>query len=222
MVRRALCATDRAIGEAPALAVPSGTRNLLGELEVAELWNRRELGGELSVRDLCEMGTCNPGDALARPWGRPVGRIVEGALADLACTSKAKPDPYASVVDATERDVRLVIVGGRPAYGTPTLLRDAGAASVEIVSVAGIRRGLDMTLPAELLPEDPVLAEQATMSWADGLAAMEDVRRDPFGAVTRARESVPRGSDSARARPRHARARRWRGILARAHRRRTA
>lgn len=174
---------------------PSGTRNVLGELKVADLWNRRSLDGELNAQDLCEMVTVNPGDALARAWGRPVGQIVEGALADLACTMPVKADPYDSLVAASERHVRLVVVGGRPAYGTPSLLRDAGSTSVEIVSVAGVRRGLDMTLPPERLPDNPALAARAEMSWADGIAAMEAVRRDPFGAVMRARDATPRGEE---------------------------
>jgi hypothetical protein len=172
---------------------PSGTRNLLGELKVASLHNAASLGGELSAFDLCSMVTASPGAALERAWGRPVGRLVEGALADMACTIAVAPDPYESLVAATERHVRLVVVGGRAAYGTASLLRAAGASSVEPLTVAGVRRGVDMTLPPERLPDDPALAAEATMSWRDGLAAMERVRRDPMGEVQRARESTPRG-----------------------------
>ena len=73
---------------------PSGTRNLLGELKVASRWNRVALAGALDPADLVELATANPGDTLAGPWAVPVGRLIEGALADLACFANVHPDPW--------------------------------------------------------------------------------------------------------------------------------
>ena len=53
---------------------PSGTKNLLGELKVAALWNDEALAGALDARELGMMATANAGDALARCWGVDVGR----------------------------------------------------------------------------------------------------------------------------------------------------
>jgi len=169
-------------------------RNLLGELKVAALWNERSLGGALDDRELCELVTAQPGDALALAWKRPVGRLVPGALADL-CVVRPRngDDAFRSLVRATEVDVRLVIVGGRPAYGLRSLLSEAGAPQAEAVTFGGLRRGLVMQLPADRVPADPAVAAEANLSWADGLRRLQAVQRDPAGEVRRARERRPRG-----------------------------
>ena len=174
---------------------PSGTRNVLGELKVAAEWNQQSLGGVLTDADLVEMATSNPGDTLASPWKVQVGRLVPGALADIAVFAHVHPDPWRTVVDATERHVRLVMVGGRPAYGNTALLARAGAVDVEQITVAGVRRGIVMRLPEELLPAEPDLQAQATKSWAAGLAELERVWNDPAAAVRAARQRRGVGED---------------------------
>lgn len=175
---------------------PSGTRNVLGELKIAAAWNAAALGGALSDEDLVEMVTANPGDTLARPWGVQVGRLVPGALADIAVfTHSGRDDPWRTVLDATERQVRFVMVGGRPAYGNTSLLRDAGATGVEPITVTGVRRAIVMTLPDELLPDSPDLVRQANKSWADGLAELAAVWADPKRAVERARRQRAVGAE---------------------------
>lgn len=166
---------------------PSGTRNVLGELKIAAAWNEHGLAGALDDADLVEMVTANPGDTLARPWGVQVGRLVPGALADIAVFSTLDDDPWRNVMRATERHVRLVLVGGRPAYGNMSLLSAAGATEPEPIVVAGVRRGIVMTLPDELQPSAPDLQAQANKSWSDGLAELGAVWDDPAGAVRRAR-----------------------------------
>ncbi len=176
---------------------PSGTRNVLGELKIASTWNDTTLGGALSDADLVEMVTANPGDTLARPWGVQVGRLVPGALADISVFStKTGADPWRAVLAATERNVRFVMVGGRPAYGNRSLLAAAGAAEVEPIMVAGIRRGIVMTLPEELWPAEPDLQRQANKSWADGMRELADVWTDPAAAVRRARQQRAVGVDA--------------------------
>ena len=116
---------------------PSGMKNVLGELKVAALWNDERLDGALSDQQLAEMVTANPGDTLALAWGRQVGRLVPGALADLMVTSRRHDDVHTSLVQANERHVRLVIVGGRPVVGITSLLKAAGATDIEPLSVGG-------------------------------------------------------------------------------------
>jgi 5-methylthioadenosine/S-adenosylhomocysteine deaminase len=168
---------------------PSGTRNVLGELKVATRWNRVALDGALEPADLVELVTANPGDTLARPWQAPVGRLVEGALADLACFAPVRADPWQTVLTATERHVRLVVVGGRPVYGNRALLERAGVQRAESITVAGVRRGVVMDLPDELMPEEADLRAEATKSWAQGLQELRAVWKDPGGAVRRARDA---------------------------------
>ena len=84
------------------------------------------------------MVTANPGDALALAVeARRSARLVEGALADLCALRRRDDDPYQSLLRSTEADVRLVVVGGRPAYGLRSLLADAGVAGGR---AGGLRR----------------------------------------------------------------------------------
>ena len=158
---------------------PSGSKNLLGELKVADLWNRRAtadggLGGAFDDQQLCAMVTANPADAVG--WGDRLGRVRAGLQADLVVFRRRHPDPWRNLVEATERDVRLVLVGGRPVYGTPGLLRAAGAADREPIVVGGARREIAMVDPA--VPD-------ADMTWAQVRAALEAARHDPAGAERR-------------------------------------
>ena len=75
---------------------PSGTRNVLGELKVAATWNQESRSvARSSDADLVEMATANPGDTLAGPWGVQVGRLVDGALADVAVFADVARRPVA-------------------------------------------------------------------------------------------------------------------------------
>ncbi|HZD37411.1 MAG TPA: amidohydrolase family protein, partial [Actinomycetes bacterium] len=73
---------------------PSGSKHLLGELKVADLWNRAPggLGKAFSDVELCEMVTANPADALG--WDRRIGRVQPGLLADLLVLRRRLPDPH--------------------------------------------------------------------------------------------------------------------------------
>jgi 5-methylthioadenosine/S-adenosylhomocysteine deaminase len=179
---------------------PSGTKNLLGELKVAALWNDEALAGALDARELGAMATANAGDALARCWGIDIGRLRPGAAADILVTTNrlsAGDDPHANLLRVDERNVRLVLVGGRPVLGTRSLLAAAGARRVEGLQVGGVSKGVVMRLPPELLPEDPALQAEANLSWSAGRAAMQRVVDDPAKAVRQAREAAerrPRGA----------------------------
>lgn len=166
---------------------PSGTKNLLGELKVASLWNDEALGGALSAEELCATATANPGDALVRCWGKQVGRLQPGALADLMVTSERDTNVYKNLLRVSEKHVRLVVVGGRPAYGSRALMEACGSKRLEKIRVAGADKAIAMKLPDELLPPDPLLAAQANLSWRAGLAAMRRVVKDPAAAVRTAK-----------------------------------
>jgi len=152
---------------------PSGSKNVLGELKVADLWNRVALNGAFSDVELCEMVTSNPGDVLARAWGPRIGRIKKDLMADLVVMARHRTDPFRNLIEGTERHVQLVLVGGRAVYGNRSLMTAAGALSPEPISVAGIERAISMVDPA--IPD-------ANMSWPEVLGALESARADPAGA----------------------------------------
>jgi 5-methylthioadenosine/S-adenosylhomocysteine deaminase len=142
---------------------PSGSRNLLGELKIADIALRDPnlLGGsralitELSTTGkqgdaladaeraldqlLVDMVTRNP--AAAVRWQDEVGSIEPGKTADLFLITQPDrnrrddipPSPYRSLIDATERDVRLVIVGGDPLVGNVELMQQLKPDQAEVI-----------------------------------------------------------------------------------------
>lgn len=155
---------------------PSGTKNLLGELKAARV-TADHLGWSLSDHELVMMATANPGDVLARAWNRQSGRLQPGALADvLVLDGAGQQDPWAAVVAATERDVRLVVVAGSPRYGTAALMSKAGAREVASITVAGRSRRLALT--------HPTTADRWT--WDSVVDRLEAVRAHPRAEVEQA------------------------------------
>ena len=153
---------------------PSGSKSLLGELKVADLWSRTHLTGQLGAEDICRMVTCNPADALG--WSDRIGRLRPGLHGDVAVVAERDPDPYKNLVAATERDVRFVAVNGEPFYGLPSLLRRGGATNAEPIRVAGRNRAIVLVYPD--VPD-------ADMTWKQVVDSLEDARADPNGAHAR-------------------------------------
>jgi cytosine/adenosine deaminase-related metal-dependent hydrolase len=161
---------------------PSGTRNVLAELKVASLVSD-EKGWEFSPFDLVKMITANPGDVLAQAWQHPVGRLEPGALGDVTVIAAhaeegSRPDPFKTILRATEADVRLVMVDGRPLYGTEEFMRQAGVKQTSRIAVAGETRRLVLTK-----------FEGGGERWTykEVVARLEEVRDDPKTAIERAR-----------------------------------
>jgi cytosine/adenosine deaminase-related metal-dependent hydrolase len=148
---------------------PSGTKNLVGELKVADLWNREHFDGAFSDRELVKMVTQNPAKAVG--WTNRLGRVAPGLLADLVVTLRRDDEhPDRNLIDSTELDVHLTVVAGRPVYGTGELMRDGEVASTEPIYVAGARRTIQLLDPG--VPD-------ADMSWAEVMQTLELARTDP-------------------------------------------
>ena len=117
------------------------------------------------------MVTSNPGSALSGVWPHPVGVVEQGALADLIVVRRSGADVYRSLIEATETDIRLVIVGGRARYGLKSLMARL-APSGTVIAVGRMSRVIDYGDPA--------------VTWKTVLAELEEVRADPAGASGRA------------------------------------
>jgi cytosine/adenosine deaminase-related metal-dependent hydrolase len=150
---------------------PSGTKNLLGELKVADLYNRSTLDGLLSDEEICRMVTCNPADALG--WEGHLGRLRAGCCGDVVVLSRREDDVYRNLLLALEADVRLVAINGYPMYGETALMQAGAAVNPEPIDVGGLARTIS-------LRDERI--EDADMSWPEVLAALEHVREDPAGA----------------------------------------
>jgi cytosine/adenosine deaminase-related metal-dependent hydrolase len=147
---------------------PSGTKNLLGELKVARSWSENS-GWGLTDHQLVAMVTSAPGDALARAWQAQVGRLQPGALADVTVLSRRSDDVWTNAVTARERDVQLVVVGGRGRYGTKPLMDRAGERATTPVRIGRYSRRVPT-----VRPDDP----SAVWPWAEILGRLDAVRAD--------------------------------------------
>jgi 5-methylthioadenosine/S-adenosylhomocysteine deaminase len=137
---------------------PSGSGNLLEELKIADIALRDPvlLGGSRSLvpalrsdraldRALVAMVTRNPARTLR--WGRRVGSIAPGRVADLVMIEGSARSPYRSLIDATERDVRLTLVGGDPLAGDAAEMRALKRGDYETIHSAagGFTKAIDVT-----------------------------------------------------------------------------
>ena len=133
--------------------------------------------------DLVKMITANPGDVLAQAWQRQAGRLQPGALGDVAViAARPKTDPFKTILRATEADVRLVVVNGRPLYGTEALMRQAGATHTSEINLNGQLQGQSRRLALTRFD-----ADVQSWSFGDVLKRLEEVRADPKAAIERSR-----------------------------------
>lgn len=113
---------------------PSGSKNVLGELKVADLYNHTQLGDHFSARQICEMTTVNPAAALG--WSDRLGSLKTGLHGDFVVMRKRAGDVYKALIRSTERDVQLVAINGYPMYGTSELMHAASAVNPEPIEVS--------------------------------------------------------------------------------------
>lgn len=99
---------------------PTGSKNLLGEVKVAWLYNQHHLGGLFKARDIVAMATRNAARILK--WEKVAGTIQAGARADLLVIDGVATDPYETLLHARETDIRLVMINGVARYGWPALM----------------------------------------------------------------------------------------------------
>lgn len=114
---------------------PSGTHNVLAELKVAAAAYRDRYGSELPPRLLAEMITVNPAKAIG--WENRAGRLASGLNADVVILKRNGGDPYQTLLAATEKSVRLVVVGGEPLFGDPEIMNILKPNDTELLTVTG-------------------------------------------------------------------------------------
>jgi len=100
---------------------PSGSKSSLGELKVADLVNKHALNNVFSDREMVEMVTVNPAQAMG--WQGNLGRIVPGYLADMIVVDRSAQDPYRNLINSIEENIKLVMVRGEVLFGDALLVR---------------------------------------------------------------------------------------------------
>lgn len=99
---------------------PSGSKNMLAEIQYAAKLNKTTLGGFFSNQQLFEMATSIP--ARIAHIDDKVGAIQPGLFADLFLLHGDATQPFDSLVQSKPQDVSLVVVNGVPIYGDATLM----------------------------------------------------------------------------------------------------
>jgi cytosine/adenosine deaminase-related metal-dependent hydrolase len=134
---------------------PSGSKNLLNELKVARLAADRA-GVGLTSKDFAAMVTRTPATMLG--WGDHLGMLKKGYHADLIVVAGKTANPYDALVNATEADLSLVVIGGTPRAGTPSLMTALGVgAGTETITVGGSPRVLNLVEASA----DPAVAQDS-------------------------------------------------------------
>jgi 5-methylthioadenosine/S-adenosylhomocysteine deaminase len=119
---------------------PSGSKSILGELKAADLVNKNDLKTPFTDRELVEMVTRRPAEAMN--WGDKLGQIAPGYLADLIIVDEKRPDVYRNLIDAIEENIQLVVIRGEALYGDAAALRGALASgdNLETLTTFGNKR----------------------------------------------------------------------------------
>ncbi|MBW2254979.1 MAG: amidohydrolase family protein, partial [Deltaproteobacteria bacterium] len=94
--------------------VPSGSSQMLRELQCADYLDTYHFGDAFSDRDLWRMATFNAAQALGADQ---LGLLAEDYVADVAIYDGRLRSPYRAVLDAAVDDVVLVLRGGTPLHG---------------------------------------------------------------------------------------------------------
>ncbi|HEY3359336.1 MAG TPA: DUF4215 domain-containing protein, partial [Polyangia bacterium] len=98
--------------------LPSGSMNLLRELQCADSLNQKYLAHYFTDRDLWLMVTANA--AAASATDDVIGVLAAGKVADIAIFDGAVHHDYRAIIDAQPQDVALVMRAGKVLYGEST------------------------------------------------------------------------------------------------------
>ena len=118
--------------------IPSGSMNMLRELQCADLLNQDYLGGTFSDEELWQMATKN--GAVALGVSDQIGFIEEGYIADLVIYQTSGRDPYRAVIEASPDQVSLVLRGGEALYGDASIISGLRPQGCEEDDVCGVRK----------------------------------------------------------------------------------
>jgi len=127
---------------------PSGTKNNLHELKVADMWNREILDNHFTDYELAEMVTSNPAEI--SNWEGFVGQLKTDMYADIVVIDSFHDNPYRNLIEAIDPDVRLTIVHGKPVFGDIDLMSAMKGDDWEYINGSGFSKAIDVTSTSEV------------------------------------------------------------------------
>ncbi len=128
----------------------TGSDNLLEELKVAYWYSLTHLGGAITPKQLFKMATCDAAIVAGADdpsWFR-LGKIEPGYQADLLLAPRLHPDPHVSLLLTFPRQIRLVVIDGRPVCGDRGLMRRlVDAEELDDIAIRRWRTTVDLIEP---------------------------------------------------------------------------
>jgi cytosine/adenosine deaminase-related metal-dependent hydrolase len=120
--------------------LPTGSMNLLRELQCADYLNTSYYSRTFSDEELWRMVTANAADLT--DVHEKLGRLEPGKVADLAIfrLRTFEASPHRAVIAANAEDVVLTLRGGKPLYGDEALVSALGVGGCEGLEVCGAQR----------------------------------------------------------------------------------
>ena len=117
----------------------SGGLNTLNEIKIGKKYFADAYGEILSDKQIVKMMTSNPAKALRLKRN---GKVEAGYLADLVVFDNKGGDPYASVVSAELKNIKLIVIEGMPVYGNAEYadLFDALDIEYQNVNIDGVEK----------------------------------------------------------------------------------
>ncbi|MBX3204335.1 MAG: amidohydrolase family protein [Labilithrix sp.] len=117
--------------------LPSGSMNMLRELACADEFNKTNLGGYFSDEKLWLMAT--KGSAQALGFDAVTGELAEGKLGDIAIFAKSGRKAHRAILNASEKDIALVVRGGKVLVGSSAVVA-ALESDCEELELCGVKK----------------------------------------------------------------------------------
>jgi cytosine/adenosine deaminase-related metal-dependent hydrolase len=129
----------------------SGTANLLEEIKNLRKLYQKMYGEDLPPQKIFEMVTINSAKAF---WMQDrIGSLEEGKLGDILVIKAKKDDPFENLVNASMKDIELLVLAGKPIYGELRFLVDGKLPEGYTEIVVGSRPMFVIGDPAALYGE---------------------------------------------------------------------
>jgi cysteine-rich repeat protein len=137
--------------------LPTGSMNLLRELQCADYLNTSYYARTFSDEELWRMVTANAADLT--DVHEKLGRIEPGKVADLAIfrLRTFADSPHRAVITANAEDVVLTLRAGKPLYGEEAVVSALGVSDCEVLEVCGTQR--KVCVKAEINKDYATLAQ---------------------------------------------------------------
>lgn len=144
-----------------------------------------------SDADLVRMATI--GAATLLDWHDTLGSLEPGKRADLIAIKSTASRYHQALVEATERDITLTMIGGIPVYGQPDLITPSAPAA-EQLTVGGEPRLANFHTPGADPTVTAITLADATHTLTDALAHLPDLAAQHRPALVA--EPAPRAEEA--------------------------